>query len=238
MLQNLESTQGAEITKADIVKALKEVAIQNHAAVDVAKLTETAEELLCSSDSYSAGTIQRAALREALTQQAAELHSLTSPDPVHHQILSQLEGLDTVKITKRELGSAILRVCKANDQALSKSQTSALVETIYKSADSEFNGNITRSKLKDAIIANIDKVSVVTAEGTAGTSVGPIVSQVMRILDAVDSGSILKNEFQKAVVEVAYLNKIQLDVAALTESVYQRSSNLQRQSIRLALNQS
>jgi len=44
-------------------------------------------------------------------------------------------------------------------------------------------------------MANIDKVAVIAPEGTADTPLSPIVNQVMRILDGVDSGSILKNEF-------------------------------------------
>jgi hypothetical protein len=42
-MQSLESTQGVEITRADIMKAIKEVAIENHAIIDAPKLTETVE---------------------------------------------------------------------------------------------------------------------------------------------------------------------------------------------------
>ena len=43
----------------------------------------------------------------------------------------------------------------------------------------------------------------ILVQGDSGLSINPIISQVMQILDEHNSGSILKKEFETAIVKVA-----------------------------------
>jgi hypothetical protein len=59
---------------------------------------------------------------------------------------------------------------------------------IYQNADSDRLGNLNREQIKDAIITNMDKISISTEASV--TQAEPIIAQVMQILDESKSGSI------------------------------------------------
>jgi len=61
---------------------------------------------------------------------------------------------------------------------------------IYTSADSEDSGIINRVELKEAIIANMDKVSIIT--DFVNPSNEAVIDQVMKLLDESSSGIISK----------------------------------------------
>jgi len=61
---------------------------------------------------------------------------------------------------------------------------------IYTSADSEDSGIINRVELKEAIIANMDKVSIIT--DFFNPSNEAVIDQVMKLLDESSSGIIYK----------------------------------------------
>ena len=92
--------------------------------------------------------------------------------------------------------------------------------------------SIDRSELKQALIVNEDKMTILE-EGKA--SVEPVVDQVMELLNDSSSGDIQRHEFSQALFEVAQRNKIHLDLGGIVEAVYQDRNALPRASLRHGL---
>jgi len=63
-----------------------------------------------------------------------------------------------------------------------------LVNLIYKSADAEITGVIDRIQLKEAMIANKEKMNVITENSLPQTNA--VVAQVMETLNSTNSGTI------------------------------------------------
>ena len=99
--------------------------------------------------------------------------------------MRSLENIDTSTISKAELAEAISKAY--GEDKISPGQSTSLVNLIMSSGDS-----IDRSKLKQALIANEDKMAILE-DGKA--SVEPIVDQVMEVLNDSSSGDIQKHEF-------------------------------------------
>ena len=78
--------------------------------------------------------------------------------------MKNLENLSSDKISKEDVQEAIAQVAKDNGNQITQSQTNALVNLIYKSADAENTGVIDRVQLKEAMIANTEKMNSITEE--------------------------------------------------------------------------
>ena len=68
--------------------------------------------------------------------------------------MKNLEGFSSAQISKEEVQEAITQVAADNGNHITQSQSEALVNLIYKSADAEDTGVIDRVQLKEAMIAN------------------------------------------------------------------------------------
>jgi Ca2+-binding EF-hand superfamily protein len=121
--------------------------------------------------------------------------------PVYHKVLSKLEHINKADISPKELKDAILKVCQDNGTVINASQSDALVNILYKSADSTSTGKLNRSQIKDAILSNMDKVAIIQDQTLP--HINPVLSQIMEILDSSKSGTIEKKELVKALTEVA-----------------------------------
>jgi len=73
-----------------------------------------------------------------------------------------------------------------------------LVDLIYKSADSEDTGIIDRVQLKEAMIANKEKMNTITEDNLPQTNA--IVAQVMDSLNSTNKGTIRKRDLKKALL--------------------------------------
>ena len=78
--------------------------------------------------------------------------------------MKSLEGLSSSQISKADIQEAIAQVAEDNGNQISQSQTDALVNLIYKSADSENTGVIDRVQLLESMIENKVKMNVITEE--------------------------------------------------------------------------
>ena len=71
-----------------------------------------------------------------------------------------------------------------------------MVDLIYNSADALDTGVIDRVQLKEAMIANKEKMIAITEEDLPQTNA--VVAQVMDTLNSTNSGTIRKSDFKKA----------------------------------------
>ena len=80
-----------------------------------------------------------------------------------------------------------------------------MTNIILKSANADNSGVIDRVQLKEAMIANTDKMNAITEE-TTPPQTNAIVSQVMQALAESSNGLIQKREFKEALLKVADQN--------------------------------
>jgi hypothetical protein len=78
-------------------------------------------------------------------------------------ILRNLERVEGGHINQEDLVKAITQVTVETNHPISKSQTDALANIILKSAGAyeETNAAVDRKQIKEAILSNLDKVSII-----------------------------------------------------------------------------
>ena len=101
---------------------------------------------------------------------------------------------------------------------------------IYRSADAETSGVIDRVQLKEAIIANKERMNEVIELGQPSSSA--IVDQVMDTLNSTSSGKIQQREFKKALLVFNDENQTSLDVDQIIKDVFKNKPTLDRSIIR------
>jgi Ca2+-binding EF-hand superfamily protein len=104
-----------------------------------------------------------------------------------------------------------------------------------KSAGAENSGVIDRVQLKEAIIANQEKMNVIVEENLPKTNA--VVDQVMDTLNSTISGTIQKREFKKALLAFNDENQCELDVDSIVHQVFKDKVSLDRATIRSNMNQ-
>ena len=110
-----------------------------------------------------------------------------------------------------------------------------MVDLIYKSADAEDTGVIDRVQLKEAMIANSDKMIAITEESLPQTNA--VVAHVMDTLNSTNSGTIRKSDFKKALLTFNDENQAELDVDSIVKEVFKNKPTLDRSVIREEMNQ-
>lgn len=88
--------------------------------------------------------------------------------------------------------------------------------------------------MKDAIITNIDKVSIITKGSLPHTN--PIISDVMKHLDEINSGTIQKKDLKKALLNYDDNNLTSVDVDSIVNNVFKNNTSLSRSEVRKELN--
>lgn len=106
--------------------------------------------------------------------------------------MKNLEGVSSAQISKEDIQKAIAWVAEENGKQITQSQTNALVNLIYKSADAEETGMINRVQLKEAMIANKDKLNMITYihENIPLPQTPDAVAYVMDTLNSINNGTI------------------------------------------------
>jgi len=138
-------------------------------------------------------------------------------------------------ISKEDVQEAIAQVTEDNGNQITQSQTDALVNLIYKSADVENAGVIDRVQLKEAMIANSDKMNSIAEDILPQTNA--VVAHVMDTLNSTNSGSIRKRDFKKALDSFNDNNHTELDVDSIVNDVFKNTTTLDRSIIRSKMNQ-
>ena len=98
---------------------------------------------------------------------------------------------------------------------------------------------INRVQLKEAMIANKDKLNMITYihENIPLPQTPDAVAYVMDTLNSINNGTIQKNEFKKALVAFNNENKTDLHVDSIVKEVFTDKPTLVRSVIREKMNQ-
>jgi hypothetical protein len=79
-------------------------------------------------------TLDRSVIREEMNQNQ-DIQNIVAAEPIHEQIMRQLESIPSSTITLKDLNKAVAAVQKENGIQLTPAQTTSLVKSIFNSAD-------------------------------------------------------------------------------------------------------
>jgi Ca2+-binding EF-hand superfamily protein len=78
VLKQLESSASSNITKTEVVKAIKDAAKENHIVLAAPQVAAAMKSIFNQADLSNSGTIRRSKLREAVTSNISEFKDLIS----------------------------------------------------------------------------------------------------------------------------------------------------------------
>ena len=127
-----------------------------------------------------------------------------------------------------------------NNTVLSKTQTDAFVEKVFKSAGGR--RSVYRVVLKKAILDNIDSLRLLE-EGNLVAGSDAVVNQVMEVLEESKNGLIPQKELKEAVMTVLNDNNLDIENSTLVQMVDAvfisddgtKTTQMSRHSVRKAL---
>jgi Ca2+-binding EF-hand superfamily protein len=148
VMVQLNAQSNGKITSRDLKEALKTVAQQNGAQVDLAQSKALIEKVFLTDNQLSRGEVRKA-LDENQVEAAhiVKETALPASTPVIQQVMQVLEASDAGMIDKVTLQAALKQVAKDERIVIDAALTTGFVQQVFQSADSDNKGEVTLQKL-------------------------------------------------------------------------------------------
>jgi Ca2+-binding EF-hand superfamily protein len=204
----LNAQSNGKITSRDLKEALKTVAQQNGAQVDLAQSKALIEKVFLTDNQLSRGEVRKA-LDENQVEAAhiVKETALPASTPVIQQVMQVLEASDAGMIDKVTLQAALKQVAKDERIVIDAALTTGFVQQVFQSADSDNQGEVTRQKVEMALAShNVEAFQLFKEQVVVPVQSDSVSKKLMNVLSTSQKGTITAKDLKEALKVVATQN--------------------------------
>jgi Ca2+-binding EF-hand superfamily protein len=118
------------------------------------------------------------------------------------QVMKVFEQNESGTINKQDLKSALKEVCESNGKQMSPAQTNALSDKIFKQADSQKTGEVSRAQMREALEDNLLDLQSIEKVILPPSSQA-MANKVLQAVQSSQSGIVTKQDLKKALKDIA-----------------------------------
>lgn len=208
VMVQLNAQSNGKITSRDLKEALKTVAQQNGAQVDLAQSKALIEKVFLTDNQLSRGEVRKA-LDENQVEAAHIVKETALPEstPVIQQVMQVLEASDSGMIDKVTLQAALKQVAKDDRIVIDPALTTSFVQQVFQSADSDNQGEVTRQKVEMALAShNVEAFQLFKEQVVVPVQSDSVSKKLMNVLSTSQKGTITAKDLKEALKVVATQN--------------------------------
>lgn len=208
VMVQLNAQSNGKITSRDLKEALKTVAQQNGAQVDLAQSKALIEKVFLTDNQLSRGEVRKA-LDENQVEAAhiVKETALPASTPVIQQVMQVLEASDAGMIDKVTLQAALKQVAKDERIVIDAALTTGFVQQVFQSADSDNQGEVTRQKVEMALAShNVEAFQLFKEQVVVPVQSDSVSKKLMNVLSTSQKGTITAKDLKEALKVVATQN--------------------------------
>jgi len=208
VMNQLNAQSNGKITSRDLKEALKTVAQQNGAQVDLAQSKALIEKVFLTDNQLSRGEVRKA-LDDNQVEAAHIVKETALPEstPVVQQVMQVLEASDSGMIDKVTLQAALKQVAKDDRIVVDPAHTTSFVQQVFQTADSDSQGEVTRQKLEMALAShNVEAFQLFKEQVVSPVQSDPVSKKLMNVLSTSQKGTITAKDLKEALKVVATQN--------------------------------